>query len=207
MHMKPMKTEYFTVLENSINRHREATGVAPTIMELVKATGIPQATISRYLRYMHTHGMIEYSGHRRIKTRAEAKMKEETVNAPLLGTIACGAPLLAEENIEEYIRLPEALVGKGDFFILRANGQSMINAGINDGELVVIRQQDAAEPGQIIVALVDDDTATLKRYYPRRNSRVELVPENDNFKVQTIDLSVQHLSIQGVAVKVIKNLE
>ncbi|MBQ9189504.1 MAG: repressor LexA [Clostridia bacterium] len=205
--MKPLKTEYFTTLEDAINQHREATGVAPTILELVAATGIPQATISRYLRYMHTHGMIEYAGHRRIKTRAEAKMKEETISMPVIGRIACGAPLLAEENIEEYVRLPETLVGKGNFFILRANGRSMINAGINDGDLVVIRQQESAEPGQIIVALVDDDTATLKRYYPRRNSRVELVPENDEFKVQTIDLSVQHLSIQGVAVKVIKNIE
>ena len=71
----------------------------------------------------------------------------------------------------------------------------------------MIRQQNDAEPGQIIVALVDNDTATLKRYYPRRNSRVELVPENDEFKPQTIDLSVQNLSIQGVAVKVIKNLD
>ena len=97
-------------------------------------------------------------------------------------------------------------VGKGEFFLLRANGRSMIKAGIDDGDLVVIRQQDDAEPGQIVVALVDDDTATLKRYYPRRNSRVELVPENDEFRTQTIDLSVQHLSIQGVAVKVIKSL-
>ncbi|MBR0425624.1 MAG: repressor LexA [Clostridia bacterium] len=204
--MKPLKTEYFTLLEEAVNRYREETGVAPTILELVERTGIPQATISRYLRYMNEHGMIEYAGHRRIRTRAAAKQNDDTVLVPLLGSIACGAPLLAEENIEEYIRLPETLVGKGEFFLLRANGRSMIKAGIDDGDLVVIRQQDDAEPGQIVVALVDDDTATLKRYYPRRNSRVELVPENDEFRTQTIDLSVQHLSIQGVAVKVIKSL-
>ena len=83
----------------------------------------------------------------------------------------------------------------------------MKKAGIDDGDLVVVRQQDNAEPGQIVVALVDGENATLKRYYPRRNSRVELVPENDDFNVQTVDLSAHDLSIQGIAVKVIKNLD
>lgn len=205
--MKPLNTSYFSILENAIDQHRAETGDAPTIMELVGRTGIPQATVSRYLRYMNAHGMIEYSGHRKIRTKKDVKAHGSLLNIPLIGSIACGAPLLAEENIEEYIKLPESVVGKGDFFILRANGQSMVKAGIGDGDLVVIRQQNDAEPGQIIVALVDNDTATLKRYYPRRNSRVELVPENDEFKPQTIDLSVQNLSIQGVAVKVIKNLD
>ncbi len=205
--MKPLKTEYFKILEEAIDRHRRETGVAPTILELVGRTGIPQATVSRYLRYMNAHGMIEYAGHRRIRTQAASREEAETLEIPLVGSIACGLPLLAEENIEEYGRLPETLVGKGDFFILRANGCSMIKAGIDDGDLVVIRQQEDAEPGQIVVALVDDESATLKRYYPRRNSRVDLVPENDSFRTQTIDLSVQHLAIQGVAVKVIKNLD
>ena len=205
--MKPLNTSYFSILEKAIDKYRLETGDAPTIMELVAATGIPQATISRYLRYMNAHGMIEYSGHRKIKTKRDTKINGALLNIPVIGSIACGAPLLAEENIEEYIRLPESVVGKGDFFILRANGQSMIKAGIDDGDLVVIRQQEDADPGQIVVALVDDDTATLKRYYPRRNSRVELVPENDDFKTQTIDLSVQHLAIQGVAVKIIKDID
>ena len=82
--MKPLKTEYFTTLEDAINQHREATGVAPTIMELVAATGIPQATISRYLRYMHTHGMIEYergnhlhAGYRADRMRRAASCRGE----------------------------------------------------------------------------------------------------------------------------------
>lgn len=205
--MKPLKTEYFTILEDAINKHREEEGVAPTIMELVGMTSIPQATVSRYLRYMNKQGMIEYAGHRKIQTKADLKKRDTLINVPILGTIACGLPLLAEENIEEYVPLPEALVGKGTFFILRASGSSMINAGINDGDLVIIRQQDDASAGQIVVALVDDESATLKRYYPRRNNRVELVPENDSFDVQTVDVSAHSLSIQGVAVKVIKNLE
>ena len=143
----------------------------------------------------------------RSEVCAEAPDPDTLINVPILGTIACGLPLLAEENIEEYVPLPEALVGKGTFFILRASGSSMINAGINDGDLVIIRQQDDASAGQIVVALVDDESATLKRYYPRRNNRVELVPENDSFDVQTVDVSAHSLSIQGVAVKVIKNLE
>ena len=201
-----MNAEYFGKLERAIDTYRDQAGCAPTIVELSRETGIPQATVSRYLRHMNEQGMIEYAGHRRIKTKADGKTSERMMLLPLLGTIACGAPLLAEENIEDYVHLPASIVGEGKFFLLRANGQSMINAGIDDGDLVVIRQQENAEPGQIVVALVDDENATLKRFYPRRNSRVELVPENDSFRTQTIDLSVQHLSIQGVAVKVIKNL-
>jgi len=205
--MKPMQTAYFAVLERAINESMEQAGCAPTISELTQATGIPQATVSRYLRYMNEHGMIEYAGHRRIRTKTGQAPSGRMIRLPLLGSIACGAPLLAEENIEEYVQLPASIVGEGEFFLLRANGKSMIKAGIDDGDLVVIRQQPDAEPGQIVVALVDDENATLKRFYPRRNSRVELVPENDEFRTQTIDLSVQRLAIQGVAVKVIKNLE
>lgn len=204
--MRPLNKTYFPLLENAINEFHRENGIAPTISELVPLTGIPQATISRYLRYMNAHGMIEYSGHRKLHTKSTLKARESTVRVPVIGSIACGVPLLAEENIEEYLPLPDALTGTGEFFILRASGNSMIKAGIGDGDMVLIRQQDNAEPGQIIVALVDNENATLKRYYPRRNSRVELVPENDDFQVQTIDLSVHNLAIQGVAVKVIKNL-
>ena len=99
--------------------------------------------------------------------------------------------------------LPVSMFGKGSFYILRADGDSMIEAGIEDGDMVIIRQQDAAEEGQIVVALVGDE-ATLKRYYldkPRR--RVRLHPENSSMQ----DVFVDNCVIQGVAVHVIKALE
>lgn len=122
---------------------------------------------------------------------------------PILGKVSCGVPKFAEENIEEYVRLPVALFGRGQFFILRANGDSMIEADINDGDLVLIRQQNYADEGQIVVALMDDE-ATLKRYYPEpEKQRIRLHPENS----QMDDILVSDCIIQGVAVKVLKDLE
>lgn len=126
------------------------------------------------------------------------------MSGPLVGSIACGNLLYAEEHIEEYISLPVSLFGKGNFFILRANGDSMIEAGINDGDLILIRQANIANEGQIIVALVNDE-ATLKRYYPEpEHRRIRLHPENP-----TMDdnIYVDHLVIQGVAVKILKNFD
>lgn len=145
--------------------------------------------------------MIEFDGHRNIATRETMHTKAGTVLVPILGFVSCGIPKFAEENIEEYVRLPITLFGKGDFFILRANGDSMIEANIDHGDLVVIRQQSYAEEGQIVVALIEDE-AILKRYYPDpEQHRVRLHPENGKLQ----DIYVDNCSIQGVAVKAIKD--
>ena len=112
-----------------------------------------------------------------------------------------GVPKFAEENIEEYVCLPESLFGRGEFFLLRARGDSMIGAGIEDGDLVLIRQQNTAEYNQIVVALVDDE-ATLKRFRPNED-HICLHPENNRYE----DIIVDSCLIQGVAVKVIKDLD
>ena len=101
------------------------------------------------------------------------------------------------------MELPRQLVGEGTFYILRASGDSMTEAGIDDGDLVVIRKQSAAEPGDIVVALVGDE-ATLKTYYPDRQKRcIRLHPENGKYE----DIVTETAIIQGVAVKVIKDLK
>lgn len=107
---------------------------------------------------------------------------------------------IMDNSIEEYIKLPVALFGRGNFFVLRASGESMINAGIDDGDLVVVRQQNTADYNQIVVALVDDE-ATLKRFCPA-DDHIVLHAENPTFD----DIIVDHCIIQGVAVKVIKDL-
>ena len=107
-----------------------------------------------------------------------------------------------EENIEEYVSLPTAIFGKGDFFILRASGQSMIEAGIDDGDLVVIKKQVEANDGDIVVALVDNQN-TLKRYFrDDENKKIILHPENKKMK----DIIVDECCIQGVACHIIKEL-
>ena len=201
--MRKLNSEYFTMIERCIDSYRENIGVSPSIYDIADATGIPKSTVSRYLNYMKEHDMIEFEGRRNIVTKAAKMNLSATVKVPLLGNVSCGIPRFAEENIEEYVRLPISLFGKGDFFLLRANGDSMIEAGICNGDVVLIRQQNYADPGQIVVALMEDE-ATLKRYYPEsEHKRIRLHPENKTME----DIYVDDCMIQGVAVKVFKDLE
>ena len=206
--MRTLKQEYFDKLENYINDYQQKQGYSPSISDMVRDLGMPQTTVYRYITHMKENGMIDIKGRGKIATREMEKTKRATIKLPVLGAVSCGIPKYAEENIEEYVQVPASWFGIGEFFALRADGQSMINAGIDDGELVIIRKQEYAEPGQIIVALIDNEDATLKRYRPRGDGQyIDLVPENDKFKVRTVDLSCETLIIQGVAVKVLKDLE
>ena len=206
--MRTLKQEYFDKLENYINDYQQKQGYSPSIGDMVRDLGMPQTTVYRYITHMKENGMIDIKGRGKIATREMEKTKRATIKLPVLGAVSCGIPKYAEENIEEYVQVPASWFGIGEFFALRADGQSMINAGIDDGDLVIIRKQEYAEPGQIIVALIDNEDATLKRYRPRGDGQyIDLVPENDKFKVRTVDLSCETLIIQGVAVKVLKDLE
>jgi repressor LexA len=152
---------------------------------------------------MREEGVLEYSGHRNIITRRKQLSVSASVKVPILGAVSCGLPNFAVENIEEYVQLPVALFGQGPFFLLRAFGESMIEAGIQDGDLVLVRQQDYANAGQIVVALIGNDEATLKRYYPEpEHNRICLHPENSTME----DIYVSNCAIQGIAVKVLKDL-
>lgn len=196
--------ELFKQIEETINSYKEHNnGASPSVREIADELGVNYSTVSRYLKHMREQGMIDYEGHRNITTEENRKTRIETTKVAILGSVSCGIPKFAEENIEEYVRLPISLFGSGDFFILRANGDSMINAGIEDGDLVLIRQQNYANEGQIVVALMEDE-ATLKRYYPEPHKRrIRLHPENDSMR----DIYVAQCVIQGVAVKVLKDLE
>lgn len=187
--------------EYGVNDFSNAYGYAPTVFEIADITGISKSTVQRYIAQMREDGIVTYSGHRNLQS---AETRSKSVRVPVLRSIACGIPKFAEENIEEYVRLPESLFGTGDFFFLRANGDSMIEAGIDDGDLVLIRQQNTALPGQIVVALTDNDNATLKRFYPEPEKHIiRLHPENSTME----DIFVTDCVVQGVAVKVIKELE
>lgn len=131
------------------------------------------------------------------------KVQTEFTSVALLGAVSCGVPTLEEEYIEEYVSLPASMFGKGTFFLLRAKGESMIEAGISPGDLVLVRKQSEAMDGDIVVALVANEN-TLKRYFvDKENQKIRLHPENKTMK----DIIVSDCKIQGVAVKVIKNLE
>lgn len=127
-----------------------------------------------------------------------------TISVPLVGSVACGGPLLAEENIEAYIPVSTSLVKSGSkYFLLRAVGDSMDKAGINPGDLVLVKQQNAAENGQNVVALIDDD-ATLKEYQHKGNV-VALIPRSSNPKHKPIILE-REFQIQGIIITSISNV-
>ena len=198
--MQYKKPEYCAMIEDYINSFRNRQGSTPSVRQIASGVGLAVGTVSKYLSYMRENGVLDYDGHRNITTR-KSKGLMNMLYVPLLGMVSCGIPKFAEENIEEYVCLPESLFGRGEFFLLRARGDSMIGAGIEDGDLVLIRQQDTAEYNQIVVALVDDE-ATLKRFRPKED-HICLHPENNRYE----DIIVDSCLIQGVAVKVIKDLE
>ncbi len=205
--MRTKDPHKFELVENYIDQYKAAYGKAPTTYEIAEGTGLSKTTVISYLRWMKEDGRIEYEGARGYMTQRDRKASRRIHGVPVVGDIACGLPLLAEQNIEEYVDLPESWVGTGLFFALHANGDSMKDIGINSGDIVIIRQQETAETGQVIVALVDETSATLKRYYPRPEEQVvELRPENDDFETQIIDLKERAFAIQGIAVKVLKDI-
>ena len=192
-------------LMNQICKYAEQyylqNGHSPSTTKIAEAVGISRGTAYKYLVEMADRGMIEYDG-QEIQTPVTKKVNTDISQTAIVGSVPCGSPQYEEENIEEYISLPTAIFGKGDFFILRASGNSMIEAGIDDGDLVVVKKQMYADDGDIVVALVDNQN-TLKRFYrDNDNRKVILHPENKRMK----DIVVDDCFIQGVACHVIKSL-
>ena len=157
-------------------------------------------TVKRMLNTMAESGLIDYDGET-VVTELTTKTSEGTVNVGIIGSIPCGNLALEEEAVEEIVQLPTALFGKGDLFLLHASGDSMTGAGIDDGDLVLIRKQEEARNGDIVVAFVDGEGNTLKRYKQYGNT-VFLHPENPKYR----DIPLLDCKIQGIAINVIKKL-
>lgn len=180
----------------------------PSIGEIAQGVGIPRTTAYRYLVEMDRRGMIEYDGKSRtIITPMIRKFAPDSALCPLVGSIPCGAAQTEEENIREYISLPVSLFGKGKFYILEASGDSMVDAGIDDGDLVVIRTDCTAEVGNIVVALTEDNESTLKVFGGIDEKAERAVLEYRNqAKYPDQKIFVRQLVIQGIAKHVIKAL-
>ena len=133
-----------------------------------------------------------------MKDQASEMSPEKGRSIPILGRVAAGAPILAEEHIEGVILLDESYMGKQVDFALKVKGDSMQGAGILDGDYVFVRRQPSAEPGEIVVAILDDE-ATVKRYYPD-GKRVRLEPENPAFRTIVVERSIPRFQIAGKVV-------
>ncbi len=197
--MRAKDQENYRLIVKAINDYTAQNGCSPTVREIADEVGVSRSTVTRYVQEMIADGRLRSKGRRSYMTE---KTPTDLLRVPILGEVACGLPSYAEENIEAYVHLPRALFGNGDYYMLRARGYSMIDVGIASGDFVLIRRQNTAEPGEIVVALVEEE-ATLKRYYPEpERHRIRLHPENHVMD----DIIVSDCEIQGVAVKVLKDL-
>ncbi len=171
-----------------IKEEINSKGYPPSVREICTAVGLSStSTVHSHLTALEKKGFIKKGNN---KNRAievidqESAMydlpKKEIVNIPLIGSIAAGQPILATQNAEDLFPIPVEWVGKNDSFVLQVKGDSMINAGIFNGDYVVISCQNSARNGDIVAALIDDE-ATLKRYF-REKDHIRLQPENDNME-------------------------
>lgn len=200
--MRTKDKELVDKIKSYMENQYEQSGSTPSIRDIARALDIGKSSVQRYLEYMVEQGILARGnyGYESI----EQSRTERTVSVAKLGYIPCG-PLAEEyECIDGYVRLPASFVGNAKkCFLLTASGNSMIDVGINDGDLVLVRQQEEANYNAIVVALVENEV-TLKRYRPDRGRGVIILhPENKRMK----DIVVDECKIQGVAIKVIKDLE
>lgn len=163
----------------------DTNGYPPSIREICARLGIKStATAYSYLDKLKERGLLDKSP---MKKRAIAPANKKYAHAaiPLVGTITAGSPIFAVENIEGYCPLPEDFNGAEDNFALRVSGESMINAGIYDKDIIIVKKCDTADNGSIVVALIDD-SATVKRFY-KKNGKIILHPENDAMEDMIFD--------------------
>ena len=161
--MRSKSAELKTKICDTVNDWKRNVGRTPSLKELGDELGVNKSTIYRYLVEMNEDGLLEYDGSS-IDTKELNRRTMNTARAAIVGSIPCGEAQSEEEYVEEYVNLPTNLFGKGDFYILRAKGDSMEDAGISEGDLVVILKQPTAEVGDIVVALDDQNQNTLKRF-------------------------------------------
>lgn len=169
---------------NFIKEFLREKGYPPSVREIGKAVGLKSSsTVHGYLARLEDEGFIKRDP---TKPRAidllEEKPWDKTVSVPLVGRVTAGIPILAEENIQDVFAFPQSLVGTRDkTFMLKVQGESMINAGIFDGDYILVRQQNTANNNDIVVALINEESATVKRFFKEKDC-IRLQPENDTMK-------------------------
>lgn len=200
--MRSKNPELMLRIQEYIEGYFERYSSTPTVREIASSMNISVSSAHRYLVAMADRHMIQYTDGV-LSTPKIEKMTPAVIHAAIVGSIPCGTPEEREAQIEDYIPLPVSIYGNGRFYVLRASGTSMIDAEIDDGDLVVIREQNTASVGDIVVALTDEEKNTLKRLGFDSGSRsFYLHPENESMD----DIYVKNLRVQGVATHVIKAL-
>jgi repressor LexA len=207
-----MVTERQRAILDYLRGFVEEHGYPPTVREIGEAVGLRSpSTVHAHLAQLERAGLL-----RRDPTKPRAleltDRRREAVESqpdvhrlPLVGEIAAGGPLLADQNIEEYVAVPEPLSRGGEEFLLRVKGESMVDAGILDGDYVVVQRRQSAENGEIVVALAGEDEladeATVKRFF-REDGRIRLQPENEALE----PIYADHVQILGKVIGVFRQV-
>jgi repressor LexA len=186
-----------------IKRTVEDRGYPPTVREIGEAVGLTSSSsVHAQLATLQRRGLLrrDAAKPRAMELQVPGRRRLQSVTVPLVGRIAAGAPVLADEHVEDYLAVPSGFATERDHFALRVQGDSMIEAGILDGDVVVVKRQDSADEGDIVAALLPglaEEEATVKRFH-RRRGRIQLVPENS--RMQPIDMDGGQILGKVVAV-------
>jgi repressor LexA len=208
----PMVTERQRAILDYLREFVDEHGYPPTVREIGEAVGLRSpSTVHAHLAQLERAGLLrrDPTKPRALELTDRRREAEEALpevhKLPLVGDIAAGGPLLAEQNIEDYLAVPEPLSRGGEEFLLRVKGDSMENAGILDGDIVVVERRQDASNGEIVVALAGDDEsadeATVKRFF-REDGRVRLQPENDSLE----PIYATHVQILGKVIGVFRQV-
>ena len=191
--------EKLVMVMDYIRKFSEENGYTPSVREIGKECGIKStATVYSYLQKLQDKGYLNKTSN---KKRSVTLTRSSGVNIPLIGTVTAGQPIFAYENYEDYYTFPAGEFKGDDLFMLRVEGTSMIDAGIMDGDKIIVRRQQSAENGEIVVALVED-SATVKRFY-KRDGNIILHPENE--ALADMIFQPEQVSILGKVVGLMRN--
>ena len=191
--------EKLTKVMDYIRRFSEENGYTPSVREIGQECGIKStATVHSYIERLQDRGFLSKTDN---KKRSVSIGRSATVNIPLIGTVTAGQPIFAYENYEDYYTFPASEFKGEDLFMLRVQGTSMIDAGILDGDKIVVRRQQTANDGEIVVALIED-SATVKRFF-QKNGKIVLHPENEALADMIFDPA--EVSVLGKVVGLMRN--
>jgi repressor LexA len=200
--MRPLTSRQSQILE-MVQDFIAETGMPPTRAEIARELGFKSANAAEeHLRALQKKGVLELIPGASRGIQLKDSLREQ-IGLPLIGQVAAGSPILAEEHIETHYRIDPQLFNPKPHYLLRVHGMSMKNAGILDGDLVAVHRTPEVRSRQIVVARLDDEV-TVKRYR-QTGSIVELMPENEDFDTIHVDLTQQMMVIEGVVVGVIRD--
>ena len=204
--MKRMDEEKLNKMAEFIHRYiEENNGESPKFKDIIEYMGMNNSVGYRYLTTLRDRGVVEYTGRESLAVKGQTALKVAFRSVAVFGIIPCGSPEDYRQEIQGYVALPEEWVN-GDCYLLRTTGDSMIDIGIDEGDLVLIKRTQEAASGQVVVALTEDGT-TLKRFMQAENDRPWLLAENKTYPKARRELHPSKIQIQGVALKIIKDVK